>query len=60
MSADEFAKGDRVLSETLGFGVVLAEPNGFNVPVVFDDDIAPVRNIPWWMLSKESDDALSM
>lgn len=45
-------KGDRVCSERFGFGTVLSDPQDLTVPVVFDDDIAPHRDILTWTLVK--------
>ena len=53
-----YRRGDRVVDDALGYGTVLDEMSGYLVPVVFDDDIAPRRNVPWWVLTKAQNDQL--
>ena len=45
-------KGDRVVHSIFGFGTICEDACSMTVPVVFDDDIAPFRNILWWTLTK--------
>lgn len=55
--SEGLAKGDRVISESFGFGTILSDQVGISIDVVFDDDIAPFRSMPWWVLGKLGGDA---